>query len=190
MKKSKTKATTLRTFLSVFIIIIIGLSVIGFYYTQDWLNKLAVEIGRTVSDSTAGNSNTQAFKNLQDDIAKNQVSAKKANNIITSSQNYQSQVPQDLNKYASSTGVSIVSYNLTQSATAGVQSSVSINGVQSSFITITLGSPVQFTNLMQFLKAIESNLPKMQLTGINISSVPGSDNTVTIEPLTIEVYTQ
>lgn len=189
MKKSHIKATSLRSAMSAVVFIIIILSSVGFYYAQDWLNQLAIEIGSTVSESTAG-SDDQALKQLQDDIARNQISANKANNIIAPSHNYQSLIVEDLNKYASSTGVSIASYKWDQSVPAGTSALAAIDGVSSGFITITLDNPVTFTNLIQFIKAIESNLPKMQITGISLSRDSNSANAVTVEPITIGVYTK
>ena len=189
MKKSSIKATSLRSAMSVAVFIIIILSSVGFYYAQNWLNQLAIEIGSTVSESTAGNDD-QALKQLQDDIAKNQISANKASSIIASNQNYKSLIVEDLNKYTSSTGVSMVKYEWNQSVPAGTTALAAIDGVSSDYITITLGNPVTFTNLMQFIKAIESNLPKMQITGINLSRDSNSANAVTVEPITIGVYTK
>jgi hypothetical protein len=192
MKQSGIKATTFRTFMIVTIFIIIGLSTFGFYYAKNWINKFAIEVNSTAPQSTTNNDNVQVTKQLKDSIAENQVVANKAISIVTTSQDYRNKTTQDLNKYASDTGVSIASYDFEKSAATKTVTKTSrlINGVQSNLFTVTLDNPVPFTNLMRFLKSIESNLPKIQIKDIDISRVPNSDDTVTIKPLTLEVYTK
>lgn len=189
MKKSNVKATTLRTAMSFIVFIMIGSAIVGFYYAQDWLSKFANEVSSiTTTESTKNEDNAQALNQLKNEIAANQTAASKAASIIASTQNYKSQVTQDLDKYASNTGISITDYNFEKPAT--VKTPLSINGVQQNYVTITLKNPIPFTNLLKFIKSIESNIPKMQLTGINLSRASNSDNDVTAEPLVIEVYTR
>src|SRR5665811_1258 len=108
MKKSNVKATTLRTAMSFIVFIMIGSAIVGFYYAQDWLSKFANEVSSiTTTESTKNEDNAQALNQLKNEIATNQTAASKAASIIASTQNYQSQVTQDLNKYASNTGISI-----------------------------------------------------------------------------------
>jgi len=190
MKKNGMKATTLRTTMVIIIIITIGIATFGFYYFQGKLNTYAISVGQTVSESTAGSSsNAQTIKKIQADIAATQAIADKSASITASSLDYQNQTIADLNKYASNTGISIIDYNFSQSATTAKTSSLA-GGIGTSFITITLGNPISYTNLIKFLESIETNLPKMQLTGINISHDQNNSDTITVQPLTIEVYTK
>ncbi|HZJ34980.1 MAG TPA: hypothetical protein VFD55_03165 [Candidatus Angelobacter sp.] len=189
MKKPNIKAASLRTFMSFIIFIMIGSAIVGFYYAQDWLSKFANEVSSiTTTESTKNEDDAQALNQLKNEIATNQTTANKAASMIASTQNYQTQVTQDLDKYASNTGISITDYGFEKPAIAIAP--LSINGVQQSYVTITLKNPVKFTNLIKFIKSIESNTPKMQLTGVNLNYDPVSDNDVTTEPLVIEVYTR
>lgn len=189
MKKTKLKATSLRSMMIAAIIITIGLAAGGFYFAQDWLNTFAISVGQTIAQSTNGSNTSQGIQNLKEEMAQKQVVAGKASSITISSQDYQSQAISDLNKYAANTGISITDYNVAAPATA--ESTLpAINGVRINYITITLGSPIPMTSLIQFLKSIETNLPKMQLAGIKVNQVQGSSNNVSVDPLTIEVYTK
>lgn len=192
MKKTKggLKATSLRKAMSSAVFIIISTSAVGFYFGQDWLGKYATQVDQTTSGASASGSSSQALSQLQEEIAKNKSVSAKAVSILASSQNYQSKIIDDLNKYASASSISIAGYNLTQPSTAGEDASAAISGVKSNFVTITLNNPIPMKNLLQFFKAIETNLPKMQITGINLAPSPSSKDNVTIEPLTIEVYTR
>jgi len=198
MKQSKMTATKLRIILSITVIILIGLSAVGFYFGQNWLRTLAVSVSRTVADSKASGSDVQSLKKLQADLAARQSIVNKANSIMSSSQNYQNQTIQDLDKYAADTGISISNYNFTQPAaatapttatSASAPTAAPATGLNS--ITVTLTSPLAYTKLLRFMAAIESNLPKMQVSSINLGRVTGSDrDSVRTEQLTIEVYTQ
>lgn len=185
--KAGLQATSLRKAMISIIVVLVILASVGFYFGQDWLTKYAADVDQTASGSSVSGSNPQALSDLRDEITKNQPIGAQASALVASSQNYQNKIISDLNTYASSTGISIVGYNLTQPATAGTAAIIS--GVKSNFVTITLNNPIPIRSLLQFFKAIESNLPKMQITGISISSSSTKDN-VTVDPLTIEVYTK
>lgn len=184
MKKSKMKSTTLRTLMSAIVVITILLAAVGFYYAQDYLRTFAVSISQTVSKSTEGNNNPQAITKLKEEIAEVQVAADKANNIATTVQDYQNQTVKDLNKYASNNGISITDYKFAPLA----PSNGLIGIAQTGSITITLSNPITFANLMKFFKSIETNIPKMQITGISLTRDPASKDKVTVEPLTIDLY--
>jgi hypothetical protein len=186
MKKTKMKATTLRRTMTVLIIFVIIGSAIGFYFAQKQLKNYAITVGGVVSESTAGGTNTAGIKKLQEEIAEFQTSAEKANSITTSTQDYQNQAIQDLNKYAANSGISITDYNFAQPTTK----SVGPAGVGLGYITITLNNPIPFNNFLQFLISIENNIPKMQITGVDLSRDSSSTDAITVRPLTVEVYTR
>ncbi|MBC7943095.1 hypothetical protein H7X68_01170, partial [Candidatus Saccharibacteria bacterium] len=91
MKKSKINAVNLRTILSIVVILLIGLSAVGFFFGQNWLRTQAIEVSHTIADSRAGGNNIQALKKLQQDLLERQDIITKANSITTPSQNYQNQ---------------------------------------------------------------------------------------------------
>jgi hypothetical protein len=67
---------------------------------------------------------------------------------------------------------------------------VPIAGVKTQFVSVTLGNPVEFTKLLEFIQAIETNVPKMKLTGISMDSSSGQSGSVSVKPIIIEVYTE
>ena len=191
MKKSNLKATSLRTAMGVVVVVIILISIIGFYFAQDWIGKFATQADQTASGSSIANSNSlQALTNLRNEVVKNQANGDKANSMIASSQNYQNQIIKDINKYAADTGITIAGQNFTQSDANGTNTLVAITGLSPKFVTITLGNPVPLKNLLQFFRAIENNLPKMQIMGINLTPSSTSSDSVTSDPITIGVYTR
>lgn len=180
------------------VVFLIGLSAVGFYFGQSWLRTLAVSVSHTIADSKVSGGDVQSLKRLQADLSTRQGIVNKANSIMASSQNYQNQTIQDLDKYATDTGISISNYNFTQPAVAtapttatSASAPTAAPAAGSNSITVTLTSPLAYTKLLKFMTAIESNLPKMQVSSINLGRVTGSDrDSVRTEQLTIEVYTQ
>ena len=199
MKQSGITASKLRVILSVMVVFLIGLSAVGFYFGQSWLQTLAVSVSRTIADSKVSGGDVQSLKKIQADLLTRQGIIAKANSIMASSQDYQNQTIQDLDRYAAGTGITISNYSFAPTAAAapaagtgaaaGAAPSAPATGSKS--VTVTLTSPLAYTKLLKFMSAIESNLPKMQVSSVNLGRVTGSDSdSIRTEQLTIEVYTQ
>jgi len=199
MKQSGITASKLRVILSIMVVFLIGLSAVGFYFGQSWLQTLAVSVSRTIADSKVSGGDVQSLKKIQADLLTRQGIIAKANSIMASSQDYQNQTIQDLDRYAAGTGITISNYSFAPTvaaapaagtgAAAGAAPSAPATGSKS--VTVTLTSPLAYTKLLKFMSAIESNLPKMQVSSVNLGRVTGSDSdSIRTEQLTIEVYTQ
>jgi hypothetical protein len=190
MSKYSFKPSTLRNMMKSLIIVMIGLSAFGFYYVQGELSTLATSIGDTISQTKLSGADSQIVETFKQEIAEAQQAADKASLLTTSVQNHQSQsITKDLDKYAADTNIKITGYDYTQPTNLSAPKLT--DGIVASYLTITLTNPVPFTNFMQFLRLIESNTPKMQITGISLKHSPGSPaDTVTVEPLIIEIYTR
>ena len=184
MKKSHLKATSLRSFMIIIIILVISASAAGFYFAQNWLKKAAIEYNQAIAASIVANNNKTPINKLQADIAQYQPVVDKANNIFTPSQDYQSKTISDLKKYASISNINISDYSFEKSNSNSGSSS------KESAITITISNPVKLSDLAKFIKGIETNSPKMQLTGINISRSTNAKGLISVKPLTIKVYTK
>lgn len=193
MKKSSMSATKLRATLSTFVVLIIVIIGVGFYFTYDFLTKQAAEVNSIVLTSTAGSGNSESVAELQKAIKDMQPAIAKANAIITPSTSYTEQIISDLNKIAEQSGVLIADYSFADGATAGATGTpapTSISGVQVKSATVKIASPVEYSSLLKFLQLIETNLPKMQISGITVARDTSSSSTVTVQPLTVEVYTR
>jgi hypothetical protein len=182
MKKSKLTATSLRSFMIFVIILAMLLACGGFYLAQNQLDSFSSEVTTAVAQATTGgNKNTSAIARLKNDIKNNKAVFDKAAAIKAPTQTVQDQTMKDLNLYAARTGISIKDYSFGQPANAAAVSGLS-------YVTISINNPVLFSNLIKFFQAIETNLPKLQLTGINLNS--SSSGYVTSSPLIIGIYTR
>ena len=187
MKKPKFNATTLRAILITMVLVLTAGLTGGFYYAQNWLNDIAVDIETTSSQLTKED-NAEAQANLQNQLNNMQPVELKASGLLSSSTDYQNSVSTDISKYASSTGIEIDSVSPSQLPVGAT--ATNIPGVQTRYVKVTLKNPIPFNNLVKFIKAIETNIPKMKLTGISLAHSSNMGNSITVDPLTLEVYTK
>jgi hypothetical protein len=185
MKKTrKFDSASLRTILIAALIIAIGASCYGFYIAQNWLKDYATTVEKSINGSKSGDISPESIASLNQALSSRQTSIDKAAAVTISSANYQSQAISDLNTYASKTNITITDF----STTDVTQNSSTLIGVIPKYIKITLQNPTRTESLLQFLSLIETNLPKMQPTGISLNQA--STGTVNVDPLTIELYTE
>lgn len=189
MKKPQLKATSLRTVMVIFITLIVVILVGGFYFAQSWLNNRAANSNINSPGPTTITSSPTSLNQPNNESPGQTAASSKAAKVVASKQDYQTKIQQDLNRYASSTGLKIKDYGSTQPPNTNVTTTL-VNGVQSSFVKVTIENPISYINLIKFIKAIETNLPKMKLTGINLSQPSDTGDTVNVAPLTIELYTR
>jgi len=191
MKEDKQlKATSLRTFLIVSIFLLLVASVVGFYFIQNYLKELAVKNLSQDTSVVTTSKTTNDIKTIQTEVTKYQDVGNKSISFFASSQTYQNQITNDIKSYASVSGVNISNLNFDQSASTGsaTKAASSSGGLNSKNVVVTIESPVQFTKLMKFIKGIESNLPKMQISNISITPGSSTKETVTVDPITIDYY--
>ena len=183
MKKPNINASTLKIIMRSIIVISICLSVLGFYIVQKSLNTFATEVGAVVSKSTTPSDGLVNSNSLKNEIAKYQTSSDKAGKIAFSSLNFKDEISKYISKYTSLNNISVTDFSYSNTAMTQAVGILATDNV-----TVTLSGSVNFTDLMQFLKSIESTIPKMQISKINLTR--NTDKTLTVAPITIEFYTR
>ena len=179
----KLTATTIRNILAFLLVIITVGAAVGFYSGLRIIKAYSLEVTHTISDSNASGKQVEQLSQLKKQLADGQVLVAKAEKLFSTPATYQTQVLKDISKYASETGVSISNIeSVTPAAGAPTTGSSQI---------ITLQSPVSYLSLLKFIDAIEGNLPKMQISGINIGRpTSASGDNVTVQKITIMVSTK
>jgi hypothetical protein len=183
--RSKLKPTGLRTGLATFLVIIALGGGIGFYYGYQYLSNLGDNTKVAIENALGSQAaNNQEVTKLQEEVEAKQDIGTKAANFVVPASDYQTQAIEDINRYASRYNVSVSNYGFESSNTP-------LNsGVNTAVITVTLENPISFTNLMRFIRGIETNTPKLQPQGISIDRSQSGGSSVRVEPLKIEVYTR
>lgn len=191
MKNIKLNATKLRIILLVVILVILTISIVSFFFVQQNLYTFAKKINASEQESDSSNITPQKVSKLKAEMSNIQNEILKSSNITIPIENYQTQAINDLKKYANDTGIIIDDdYSFSRPTSLGVSTQLIAGNSQTQPVNITIANPVDYASFIKFLKLVETNLPKMQLTGINVSRVDGSGTQINVEPLIIEVYTR
>ena len=170
MKKSM-RASSLRKVLSTLLVLLILAAAGGFYFGMEQIRAFTVEVSHTAADANASSETIDELQKLKQALAQSETLVAKANQVFTTEDNYQSQALKDVQKYASVAGITISHTNFD---TAPSSDSSTINTGKT--FAITLASPLSYKKLLQFLDAIEGNVPKMQVDSIEISRPDKNDS--------------
>ena len=181
MKKGLT-ASSARIVLALFLLIILAAMVAGSYFAYSFLSTTSKEVADMQTEASAVDMKIQNLLKLKDQLEKNPVATKKAEQIVADSKSYQyqNQIINDLSIYAAKANVPIQSFTFQDSSTSSAKSSssssqtttkkpTSVNGVKSITVSIQLGNKVPYNNLLHFLHLVENNVTRMQISGVSIS---------------------
>lgn len=197
IKRKALTATTLRMYLSFSLFAITLIAGGALYFINEQLRAYAVEVSKVTAESNSSQNNVQALQKVQEELEKNKEVKERARNIVADNQSYQyqNQIITDLNGYAKKAGVTITNIDFSAGSTAtpttpttpkSGTTAPAPSGVKSTSASITLKNPVSYTRLLRFIKSIEDNLTKMQISRVGLAR--GADNQITSEALSIEVY--
>ena len=175
--------------------ILIGLMLLGVagivggsWYLQGLLSDKVLETSKTKSLANQSGENLQQAQVLKSYLARNDDQVKKTALIVaeTTFYQYQNQIVEDLTRYANAAGVTIVGFDFPQSiSTAKIDKTT---GLKSLTATITLTGPTTYQGYLTFLKLIEQNLTKMQITDIALTPDQSNLSLITSPTVGIEVY--
>lgn len=197
MKKSQLTATGLRLILTISLFAIAGIGIATFSIANKTLKKAATDTSHAVADAEASQNNLQNLQKLEQDLVAKKDVVQRAASIVAESRSYeyQNQIINDLNDYAARAGLSITNINFAAAATGSGGAAAtpappvaSVNGVKSTSASITLKNPVDYASLLRFIKSIEQNLTKMQISSIGLSKGADGQPNVSSDTLNIEVY--
>lgn len=180
MKKGLT-ASSARIVLALFLLIILAAMVAGSYFAYSFLSTTSKEVADMQTEASAVDMKIQNLLKLKDQLEKNPVATKKAEQIVADSKSYQyqNQIVNDLSIYAGKANIPIQSFTFQDGSTSSKSSSsssqttakkpTSVSGVKSITVSIQLGDKVPYNNLLHFLYLVENNVTRMQISGVSIS---------------------
>ena len=190
-------AVTLNRVLGGVIAFILVATIAGFYFAAQFLQATALETDHMRTDVSLEQENMVKLQQLETILATKKDSLDRARILVGSLQdfNYQNRVVEDLTAYAALAGrdVKVVNFTFTDpnkkvTGPKPKKAPVKIAGVRVLDATATLNSPVSYTNFMRFLKAIEQNLTKIQVTGVNISPDADDPHLINGPTINLQVY--
>ncbi len=166
MKKSM-RASSTRSLLIFLVILLFAATGVGFYFAFQQVRAYAVTVSHATVDADASGKQIEELQTLKQELADREQLVTKANKLFATQDNYQAQALKDVQKYAQTYGLTVLNTKF-ESATDGPADTNTGN-----VFVISLQSPVSYAKLLQFLDAIEGNLPKMQITSISLGHVTG-----------------
>lgn len=169
------------------IVLLVGGIGYGAYYIHQRLSEYVMQVDHLKTDTEINQQGIDNAQRLRRTLDQNKDNVARAAAIVADTKyyEYQDQIVKDVTSYASASGLTVLGFDF---STATSSKSSSIKGVKSMVANISLQNPVQYTNYLHFLKLIERNLTKMQVTQIDISNDLKNPGAISSPILTIEVY--
>lgn len=189
-------AVKLRYMLLSAIVVLIGLLGAGYYYLSHILNDQATLTDHAQIDAELTSQNTNYIKQLQSDLNNNKSAIDKVQQIVGSQADYayQDQAINEIYAIAGTYGISISGYSFPapgSSSSSGSTTGKAIalpDGVQQVLINVTFTPPVTYDNYMLFLRALELNLTRFQVNGIDITPDGSNPKIITNSSVGIQMY--
>ena len=186
-KLSVSKASLVHWSLYGVIVLLLGLIGTGGYLIHQQLAAQAVEVNHLKIDSEINEQGIANAQKLRRVLNTNTDNITRAAAIVADTKyyEYQDQIVRDISAYASAANLTVLGFDFS-TATTGKASSVS--GLKSINATLSLQNPVPYGNYLKFLKLVERNLTKMQVTQLDISNDLKTAGAINSPVISLEVY--
>lgn len=159
----------------------------GAYTTHQKLSSFATEVDHLTIDSELNQQGIENAKKLTRVLQENSESVGRAASIVADTKfyEYQDQIVQDITSYASASNLTVLGFDFSTTAKPG---SSGVSGLKTVVAIVTLRNPVPYNDYLHFLKLIERNLTKIQVTQLDISNDLKAAGTITSPVITLEVF--
>lgn len=161
----------------------------GFAAGAWWVNTLLAKSVRETDhmqiDAEISTTELQQLKSLQKQLITEKDIIDRAKQIAASSNQYryQDQVIKDVSDYATRYGVAINTFDFASTSNQNAAQA----GAKKTPFTVTLRGPLPYTTFLKFLRAIEQNLTKIQVTSLSLTP-DKNPNSITNPTVSMEVY--
>lgn len=161
-----------------FILTIAG-SAGAYLLSLDYLKDYAKEVNMKVIDSEASTRQVQQLQVLESQVDQDDGLISRAGDIFATEGNFQSQAIRDVNRYAELAGLNVTTTTFRDNSPIP----------SSRTLVVDIQSPASYQGLIRFLRGVENNIPKMEVTELNISRTSsGAGDQVNIENITIAIH--
>lgn len=193
----------LRLILSISLALIVLAGAGIFYLAYDRLGETAAETGTRAASARESQDTLQRLQSLKEELDEKKDAANMASRVVANSQNYayQDLLVNDLTIYANRADLTIknISFsNPVSSPATGTPGGTTApgsgaatgapSGLNKATVDITLETPVNYQNLLNFLHYIEQNLTKLRISKVVMTK--DESDSVVIDVLSLEVYIQ
>lgn len=209
---SQLTARKLRMLLFAVMILVIAATVGGFIFAHKNLVGYATTISQLNANADSGDQSIATLRELEKRLESEQDTKQAAREVVADSQSFADRVVGDVTKIAAESGVTLSSFEFVNtpaagatapSATPGAAAPIAPttpgatpatsptatavpSGVSQKSISVTLGSPLTYDQLLAFIRRVESNDLKLQISAVNITK--SADGTVGTQTFSIGAY--
>jgi hypothetical protein len=194
MNKKMSSVIVVHWLLYLLVFLLLSGIVAGSYFMYTKLSSYVAVVDHKKIDSELNEEAILNAQRLSRALEKNKDNIARASQVVADTKyyEYQDQIVRDITSYASAAGLTVLGFNFTASSSTTSKTtsknSGAAPGVKTVFASISLKSPVPYDNYLRFLKLIERNLTKMQVTQLDISSELKTLGQISSPSITIEVY--
>lgn len=173
------------------LLIFIAIFAFGFTYVSNMLKAQATATNHSKIDNELAEQEITKLRSLSRYLEENKDTVQRASEVVAESQayTYQNQGIADLNTYANRVGVNIIGIDFPDvSKQTQKPGTANISGVKRIPIVVRLSQQVDYANFLKFIKSIEQNLTKMQITAVTMTPDPKAPGKLTSPSLNVEVF--
>lgn len=191
--------TKLRIILSATLALIILAGAGVFYLAYDKLGESAAETGQHVASARASQDALEQLQKLRKDLESKSAVIDRVSRVTADSENYayQDRLVNDLTIYANRANLSVKNISFSGQAAGntgaapvategGATPGAAPVGLKKATVDITLDSPVNYEDLLNFLHYVEQNLTKLKISKVVMTK--SQESGVTIDVLNLEVH--
>lgn len=176
-KKAGMKASHLRSFLIFCFVVSLGAGAGLYYLNYFQIEELAIEMNHRVADADASTKQIQQLQILKSQIDRDENLITRANNLFAAPDTYQTQAIRDVRHYAALSGTNVTTTTFSDTPIQGARS-----------FTVEIGSPTSYTNFIRFLRGIESNIPKMEVSKLSIGRASNGGDSVIVDNVIMIIH--
>jgi hypothetical protein len=182
-------ALKLRIILCIGLLILVAALGTGVWWLQGVLAERVASTDRAKTDSEVAQLNLERLGKLQIQLQQQKDIVERADQIAATADNYQyqDQVVSDLENYANRHGIGIDNFDFS-AASNKASSANSPAGTTRTPFTVSLRGPLQFDTFMSFLRDIENNLTKLQVSSLSLTPSQDNPKMVNNPSLSLVVY--
>lgn len=175
--KKTFNAQGLRAILAFLLVAVVLGGVCLFYLGLNTVKDFSVEVNTSLQNADASTAHVTQLQLLKGQLAQSDTLGAKADSLFATPSSYQGQASNDLKNYAKQVGLTIASITYDDPSTTGSYS-----------LSLAFKEPVSYTKLVQFLGLVEGNVPKLQVSALNLKHKPsGSTDDVQVDTININV---
>lgn len=180
-------ATKLRYILITTIALLVIIIGVASWQLQIMLAGQVLKTDHAKIDAELSQSELEKLRKLKIDLVAQKDIVDRAKQIAASSNQYhfQDQVIKDLTTYAARDNITISSFDFSSTTSGGKANAPS--GGKTAF-TVNLQTPLRYDQVLNFLRQIEQNATKMQITSLTLAPDPRNPSQISNPTIGLEVF--